>query len=157
MQNCDIRIGNAYMFRAIICLLIKIGSPLNSQTTNRLVDKTLLWVKRPVGVKTVSQMWNSLSRHHHYLVRYKAMCLVTVSYHLFLTGLHAACSVLAFSSSPFFPQVVGFEVRTAEVMKSSVFWDITPRSPLKVNWRFGGTYRLHFQGRRMSQARNQQV
>jgi hypothetical protein len=27
-------------------------------------------------------------------------------------------------------------------MKSPVFWDITPRSPLKVNGRFGGTYRL---------------
>jgi hypothetical protein len=40
-------------------------------------------------------------------------------------------------------------------MKSSIFWDITPRSPLKVNRRFGGTYRLHLQGRRISQARNQ--
>jgi hypothetical protein len=28
-----------------------------------------------------------------------------------------------------------------------VFWDITPCSPLKVNRRFGGTYRLHLQGR----------
>jgi hypothetical protein len=27
---------------------------------------------------------------------------------------------------------VGFEVLTAVVMKSSVFWDITPCSPLKV-------------------------
>jgi hypothetical protein len=26
-------------------------------------------------------------------------------------------------------------------------WDITPCSPLKVNRRFGGTYRLHLQGR----------
>jgi hypothetical protein len=28
---------------------------------------------------------------------------------------------------------VGFEVLTAVVMKSSIFWDITPCSPLKVN------------------------
>jgi hypothetical protein len=28
-------------------------------------------------------------------------------------------------------------------MKSSIFWDITPCSPLKVNRRFGETYRLH--------------
>jgi hypothetical protein len=28
-------------------------------------------------------------------------------------------------------------------MKSSVFWDITPSSPLKINRRFGGTCRLH--------------
>jgi hypothetical protein len=37
---------------------------------------------------------------------------------------------------------VGFEVPTAEVMKNSIFWDITPCSPLKVNRRFGGTCRL---------------
>jgi hypothetical protein len=35
------------------------------------------------------------------------------------------------------------EVLTAVVMKSSIFWDITSCSPLKVNRRFGGTYRLH--------------
>jgi hypothetical protein len=35
---------------------------------------------------------------------------------------------------------VGFEVLTAMVMKSTIFWDITPCSPLNVNRRFGGTY-----------------
>jgi hypothetical protein len=40
-------------------------------------------------------------------------------------------------------------------MKTTIFWDITPYSPLKVNRRFGGIYRLHLQGRRISQARNQ--
>jgi hypothetical protein len=44
---------------------------------------------------------------------------------------------------------VGFEVLTAVVMKSTVFWDITPCSPLKANRRFGGTYRLHLHGRNM--------
>jgi hypothetical protein len=33
---------------------------------------------------------------------------------------------------------VGFEVVTAVVMKSTVFWDIMACSPLKVNRRFGG-------------------
>jgi hypothetical protein len=32
---------------------------------------------------------------------------------------------------------VGCEVLTAVVMKSPLFWDITPCSPLKVNRRFG--------------------
>jgi hypothetical protein len=53
---------------------------------------------------------------------------------------------------------LGFEVLTAltaVVMKSSVVWDITLRSPLKVNRRFGGTCHLHFQARRISQGRNQ--
>jgi hypothetical protein len=43
------------------------------------------------------------------------------------------------------------EVLTAVVMKSNIFWDITPCSPLKVNRRFGGTYRLHLQGRRKAE------
>jgi hypothetical protein len=51
-------------------------------------------------------------------------------------------------------QIVGFEVLTAVVMKSTNFWDISPCSPLKVNRRFGRTYRLHLQGR-ISRARYQ--
>jgi hypothetical protein len=42
---------------------------------------------------------------------------------------------------------------TIYLLKSTVFWDITPCSPLKVNRRFGRTYRLHLQCR--SRARNQ--
>jgi hypothetical protein len=45
---------------------------------------------------------------------------------------------------------VGFGVLTAVVMKSSIFWDTTPRSPFKANRSFGGIFRLHFQGRRIS-------
>jgi hypothetical protein len=42
-------------------------------------------------------------------------------------------------------------------MKGSLFWDIRPCSPLKVNRRFGGTCRLNLHGRRISRARNQQA
>jgi hypothetical protein len=45
---------------------------------------------------------------------------------------------------------VGFEVLTAVNMKSIIFWDITPCSPLGVNRRFGGTYRLVLQGKKVS-------
>jgi hypothetical protein len=41
------------------------------------------------------------------------------------------------------------------MLKSSVFWDTTPCSPLKLNRRFGGICCLHLQGRRISPARNQ--
>jgi hypothetical protein len=41
------------------------------------------------------------------------------------------------------------------VMKNTIFWDIMLCSPLKVNRRFAETYRLHLQGRKISQARNQ--
>jgi hypothetical protein len=44
--------------------------------------------------------------------------------------------------------LVGFEVYTAVVMKSIIFWDMTPSSLLSFNRRFGGTYRLHLQGQR---------
>jgi hypothetical protein len=30
-------------------------------------------------------------------------------------------------------ELIGFEILTAVVMKSAIFWDITPCSPLKVN------------------------
>jgi hypothetical protein len=40
-------------------------------------------------------------------------------------------------------------------MKSTIFWDITPCSPSNVNRLSGGAYRLHFQGWRISRARNQ--
>jgi hypothetical protein len=52
-------------------------------------------------------------------------------------------------------QAVGFEVLIAVVVESSVFWDIALCSLLKVNQRFIGTSRLHFQGRRIIQARHQ--
>jgi hypothetical protein len=38
-----------------------------------------------------------------------------------------------------FPNTTVFEVPTAVVMKSTIFWDETPCSPLSVNRRFGGT------------------
>jgi hypothetical protein len=41
---------------------------------------------------------------------------------------------------------VGFEVLTAVVMKSPIFWDIMPCSLLKVNQYFRGTCYLHLQG-----------
>jgi hypothetical protein len=38
--------------------------------------------------------------------------------------------------------------------KSSIFWHITPRSPLKTNGRFGGICHLHLHGRRIIKARD---
>jgi hypothetical protein len=45
-----------------------------------------------------------------------------------------------------FFRFVGFEVLTAVVVKSSIFWDVTPCGPFKVNRRFGGAYPLTFNG-----------
>jgi hypothetical protein len=43
---------------------------------------------------------------------------------------------------------VGFEVFTAVTMTSAVLWDVAPHRSC-VNRRFGGTYRLHLQGRKI--------
>jgi hypothetical protein len=50
---------------------------------------------------------------------------------------------------------VAVEILTAVDMKNSVFWDVLPCSPVKVNQCFGGIYCLHLQGLRVSQPRNQ--
>jgi hypothetical protein len=43
--------------------------------------------------------------------------------------------------------VIGPGIQVILRLKRTVFWDITPCSPLTVNWCFGGTFRLHLQGR----------
>jgi hypothetical protein len=43
------------------------------------------------------------------------------------------------------------------VMKSSVFQDITPCSPLRVDQHFRGICHIHFQGHIISHARNRRV
>jgi hypothetical protein len=55
-----------------------------------------------------------------------------------------------------FPQIkslVGFELVTAMIMKTSVFWYIIPCGLLEVNGYFGGRYRLHLQARIVNQVR----
>jgi hypothetical protein len=47
----------------------------------------------------------------------------------------------------------GFQGFLPKYWEFSIFWDITPCGPLKVNRRFGGICRLHLQGRRISQAK----
>jgi hypothetical protein len=67
-------------------------------------------------------------------------------------GTGGAGSVVSFVLKMSHYQFVGFEVLTAVFMKSSIFWDVTLCSPLKVNRRFGGTCRLHHQGQRINRA-----
>jgi hypothetical protein len=52
-------------------------------------------------------------------------------------------------------QFKGSEVITAAVVKISVFLDVTPCGPLKMNRRFGGTCHLHLQGVGILRTRNQ--
>jgi hypothetical protein len=44
---------------------------------------------------------------------------------------------------------VRFEIFTAVTMKNAVFCDVAPCRSCKINRRFGGTYRLHLQGRKI--------
>jgi hypothetical protein len=52
-----------------------------------------------------------------------------------ITSLYSSQDFLLISSSQ------------TNILKSTIFWDITPCSLLSVNRRFGATYRLHLQGR----------
>jgi hypothetical protein len=45
--------------------------------------------------------------------------------------------------------IVRFEVFTAVTIKNAVFWDVAPCRSCKLNRCFGGTYRLHLQGRKI--------
>jgi hypothetical protein len=47
-----------------------------------------------------------------------------------------------FEPSPFEAEIPNANLKT---IKSTIFWDVALCSPLKVNQRFGGTYRLHLQ------------
>jgi hypothetical protein len=47
-----------------------------------------------------------------------------------------------------------FEAITAVTMKNSMVWDIRPCSPMKVNRRFGGIYRLHFRVEKWNKQEN---
>jgi hypothetical protein len=68
----------------------------------------------------------------------------------------AACSRLNFIIQVFPWAVDSYWVNQQILyLKNSVIWDKTPCSPLKVNRRFGGTCRLHFQDRRLTQVWNQ--
>jgi hypothetical protein len=53
--------------------------------------------------------------------------------------------------------ISGFDVFTAVVMKSIIFWDITPCTPLSVNRRFGEHIASIFRVEEISSARNQQA
>jgi hypothetical protein len=46
---------------------------------------------------------------------------------------------------------------TLLTLKSIIFWDMTPCSPLSFNRRSGETYRLHLQGRRKGSANHEQA
>jgi hypothetical protein len=51
-----------------------------------------------------------------------------------------------------FPSNISVKL-TSFSSKSTIVWDITQYSPLKVKKRFGRTYRLYFQGRRISRVK----
>jgi hypothetical protein len=44
---------------------------------------------------------------------------------------------------------VGFEIFTALTMKTAVILDVEPCRSYELNLRFGGTYRLHLNGRKI--------
>jgi hypothetical protein len=92
----------------------------------------------------------------HWPLHWATWIQYTISQHIYLRYI----LILSSSSDINFPKCswkLGTQYRTrwSKSHWIDIFWDITPWSPLKFNRRFGRTYRLHLQGRRISRARNQ--
>jgi hypothetical protein len=83
-------------------------------------------------------------------------CLIYCRVSVLSTGdiymsIPACCCVDRFSEDSC---SLGSDPQFLSLLKSYIFWDITPCSALKVNLCFGGTYRLHLQGQRISKTTN---
>jgi hypothetical protein len=81
--------------------------------------------------------------------------------HMFLRNVHSHKIYTAqhprrrhSSEHEIFTKIYIFEVLTAVVIKSPIFWDITPFTPLKVNRSFGVICCIYYQGRRINQVRD---
>jgi hypothetical protein len=122
-----------------------------------------IWTFDDVSITpwNVCDRWTTLISLGLYMVCHKKPCCKHVLMFLFLISsfiIHSIpllCHKFKKIFQRYWTKTVGFEVLTALVMKSTIFWDIRPCSPLSVNRRIGGTYRLYLQGRKISWARNQ--
>jgi hypothetical protein len=80
----------------------------------------------------------------HSTIRFNEVCLINLAqgqlyfYHSMVCSLDTDRIVNN-------PQKI--KQKTGKTLKNYTFWYITPCSPLKVNRRFGGKYRIHLQGR----------
>jgi hypothetical protein len=82
------------------------------------------------------------------------------SYTDYRVSYHSATSCW-FPTCPYFElkdvtQVWGLVMDLVRARESTNSWAVTPCSLVEVHARLGGTYHLHLQGRRISQARDQQ-
>jgi hypothetical protein len=100
-----------------------------------------------------------LYKTHRYCTKLytKAILIAQHSIHLYksdtsCTNLYTK-AILTAHTCICFKHII-FLRETQSNSKNTIFWAVTPCSPLKVNRRFGGTYRLHLQGWRISRARN---
>jgi hypothetical protein len=74
---------------------------------------------------------------------------------ILISSSHATCR-----AHPSLQGLTAFNIlrrgETVNILKSIFFWDMTPCSALSGTRRFGGTYRLHLQGRRLVQQSSEQ-
>jgi hypothetical protein len=64
---------------------------------------------------------------------------------------HGVTSKMAFTVRTLAPCCVLLSLNIFS-LESTIFWDMAPYNPLKANRRFGGTYRLNLQGKRINRA-----
>jgi hypothetical protein len=87
----------------------------------------------------------------------RILFLINFSVDLAVSGMTKSVNIPELLRFAYIFCLVGFEVFTAVYLKSIFFWDMTPCSALSGTRRFGGTYRLHLQGRRIVQQSSEQA
>jgi hypothetical protein len=124
-----------------------IDKPTNLTSTGRHITNKI-HQKTPEMLRAVTCLLSCIKFIH--FNSFLGPCYIRLEIQL-CTCPSVRCSHLR-AEVPFWKQS---KVLTAVVIKSSIFRDIIPCSPLKINQRFGGTCRFNLQYRRISQARNQ--
>jgi hypothetical protein len=129
----------------------QLGSLLNTACTCNKLKSAELHYKPGVGtwiLRTLSEFtWNRSKRRKSMLIRW-----VAGPYNKNSARNSQKAYTIA-KTNRF--MALRFWGSRSGVTNSSLFWDIMPCSPLKVNWRFGRTCHLILHGRRSKRARNQ--
>jgi hypothetical protein len=108
---------------------------------------------------------SQISSYFHYilvsqllfLVVFKQICGLYFLWHS-ISRLRIMYLLIIFFNYPVFVGFISYINGTFRInLKSSIFWNITPCSPVKVNQRFGGPYSLDHQDREVNQAKHKHV
>jgi hypothetical protein len=112
---------------------------------------------RPAGVKSAGERRWPLASIYSRDQNIWMCKRISISMSVLLTSCLSTGRSYKFTFPSVFAVLLDHTISTEFVLKSIIFWDVTPCTLLSCNRRFGGTYRLPLQGRRNNFSKNQQV